>query len=580
MPSPLSVLVQSPFRRRPVGHTTELRRVRVPVPSPIGSTDAIFLMLRRMRGPLIALIMIFAISMLGLTLIPGVDANGHGYHMSLFDAFYVVSYTGTTIGFGELPTTFTTAQRMWMTVTIYATVTGWAYSIGAVFALLQDAGFRRAVNHQRFQRKVRHLREPFYLVVGYGNAGRELAASLDRAGKRLVVLDQSPERIDQLTTDQLHSDVPALAADPRQPTTLGLAGLGSDHLAGVMAVTDDDDVNLGVVMAAHLLREDAHVVARCSHRTNLERMRDFEPDAVINPYDRYGAYLLLGLSHPVTYRLTSWLLREPGTALPEQMARRLGQGRWLVCADSAFGQEVAHDLEQAGHDVTLFDPGDGLPDVGDAVGLVAGTESDTTNLSVAAAARLEHPDIYLSVRQKSADTRALMQSFAPDSVFVATEIVASEAFARAEAPAFWHFIEHAMHQDDEWSAQVLQRIIDRVGDTTPVAHAIILDHHTAPAVCRWLDGGHEMTLGQLLADPNNRDNELALFPTVLVRAGESTHVPDLDTPLRVGDTIGLLTRDHDFDILNGNLTNDVGVEYLATGVDAPSTWVGRLVRRH
>lgn len=578
MPSPLTVLTARPFRRRPVG-TNELRRVRVAVPDPIDSTDAIFLMLRRMRGPLIILVVIFATSMLGLTLIPGVDAAGHRYHMSLFDAFYVVSYTGTTIGFGELPTTFTTAQRMWMTVTIYATVTGWAYSIGAVFSLFQDAGFRRAVNHQRFRRSVRHLREPFYLVVGYGNAGRELAASLDRAGKRLVVLDQSPERIDLLTTDQLRSDVPALVADPRQPTTLGLAGLGSPHLAGVMAVTNDDDVNLSVVMAAHLLREDAHVVARCSQRENLERMHDFAPDAVINPYDRYGSYLLLGLGHPTTARLVSWLLQEPGSDLPPQLAPRLGQGRWVVCADSSFGQEIAHDLEQAGHDVSTFDPRDGLPDVHDAVGLVAGTESDTTNLSVAAAARLQNPDIYLSVRQRSAATRSLMQSFAPDSVFVATELVASEAFARAEAPAFWHFIEYAMQQDDEWAAPVLHQVIDRLGEQTPVAQAITLDARTAPAVCRWLGAGRDLTLGQLLADPNERTRSLALVATVLVRDHHSTYLPPLDTPLRMGDTLGLLTRDHDFDILNGNLTNDVGVEYLATGVDAPSTWLGHLLQR-
>ena len=31
--------------------------------------------------------------------------------MTLFDAFYFMSYTATTIGFGELPWPFTTAQR-------------------------------------------------------------------------------------------------------------------------------------------------------------------------------------------------------------------------------------------------------------------------------------------------------------------------------------------------------------------------------------------------------------------------------------------------------------------------------------
>ena len=71
--------------------------------------------------------------------------------MGFFDAFYFMSYTATTIGFGELPYPFTDAQRLWVTVTIYLTVIGWAYAIGSLLALLQDralpAGARPAALH-------------------------------------------------------------------------------------------------------------------------------------------------------------------------------------------------------------------------------------------------------------------------------------------------------------------------------------------------------------------------------------------------------------------------------------------------
>ena len=49
------------------------------------------------------LILVFSISVVGLALIPGVDPDGEPARMSLFDAFYFMSYTATTIGFGELP---------------------------------------------------------------------------------------------------------------------------------------------------------------------------------------------------------------------------------------------------------------------------------------------------------------------------------------------------------------------------------------------------------------------------------------------------------------------------------------------
>ena len=64
------------------------------------SSPGVFLVLRRMRVPLIVLIVIFAVSVLGLSLIPGQDAQGRPDRMGIFDAFYFMSYTATTIGFG------------------------------------------------------------------------------------------------------------------------------------------------------------------------------------------------------------------------------------------------------------------------------------------------------------------------------------------------------------------------------------------------------------------------------------------------------------------------------------------------
>ncbi len=61
------------------------------------------MILRRLRRPLILIIASFAIATIGLTLAPGVDDHGQTWYMSIFEAFYVISYTATTIGFGEVP---------------------------------------------------------------------------------------------------------------------------------------------------------------------------------------------------------------------------------------------------------------------------------------------------------------------------------------------------------------------------------------------------------------------------------------------------------------------------------------------
>ena len=135
------------------------------------TSGAIFLILRRMRAPLIVLVLVFSISIVGLTLIPGQQPDGGTEPMSIFDAFYFMSYTATTIGFGEIPYPLTTDQRMWVAASIFVSVIGWAYAIGGLLAMVQDRSFRREVATQRFARQVRRMPQPFLIVAGFGEAG-------------------------------------------------------------------------------------------------------------------------------------------------------------------------------------------------------------------------------------------------------------------------------------------------------------------------------------------------------------------------------------------------------------------------
>ena len=110
-----------------------------------------YLFLRRMRPPLVLVILLYTISVFGLAVMPGVDESGHPTEgMGLFHAFYVISYTATTIGFGELPHPYSSAQRIWMTLSIYLTVTGWSYAVVTVVGLLQEPAFQNALKRGRY----------------------------------------------------------------------------------------------------------------------------------------------------------------------------------------------------------------------------------------------------------------------------------------------------------------------------------------------------------------------------------------------------------------------------------------------
>lgn len=561
----------TPARARP----DSLRRVRVEVPAEPPTTDAVFLVLRRMRTPLVVVVSVFALMTFGLSLMPGTDENPE--RLSVFDSFYVISYTGLTIGYGEVPHAFSYPQRMWVTLTIYVAVIAWTYSIAALLALAGDQTFRQAISLQRFSRRVRRVQTPFVLVVGYGQAGEAVCRALEDQGREFVVIDADSQRIQQLALDGYSRDHAGFAASGRDPRILGLAGLGHDMCEAVLALTDNDETNLSVVMSVNLLRPELMVIARCSDRQHAQQMHDFAADVIINPFDRYGAYLVMALRRPSGFRLASWLMSPRGSELPDRL-EHLTDGHWVVCADGTFGFEVTRDLESAGLDVLLVDPAEGRPDVSGAVGFIAGAESDIINMANAAHARIENDELFIAVRQNSTVNEAPLRAFDPDSVFVPTDLLAREAVARITSPNYWSFIDHVLHEDDEWDSRVMDEIVAAVGDETPVSARIDLDFTHAPAAVRWMLS-EKLTVGDLLRDPDDREVRLAAYPAVLVRNGRRTFTPAMDVPLQEGDTLLLLGREHDLGLVQATLFHDSAIEYVAAGRDVATAWVFREVQK-
>jgi voltage-gated potassium channel len=570
--------------------------LRLVAASAAQTSAAIFLVLRRMRAPLIVLIVIFAGTVLGLTLIPGQDAQGRPWRMGFFDAFYVMSYTATTIGFGEIPYPFTYGQRMWVTVSIYLTVIGWAYAIGSLLALLQDRGFRRAVAAQHFTRKVSRLREPFLLIAGFGQTGELLGRSIDALGRRFVVLDVSDERIDGLELDSYYADVPGLAADARIPGNLDAAGLAHPSLEAVAALTDDEEVNLAVVMAAALLRPDVPVVARVTTRTLAERMQAFGSPSMVNPFDRFGDHLRLALKAPASYQLLTWLESGPGGELP---ARGLPprDGRWVVFGYGRLGQEVTRDLRAEGLDVTVVEPhpqsepdvdmvvGDGSDpwvmaqvDLDRAVGFVAGTDNDTTNLSLVAAARRANPSLFIVARQNRPASAPLFAAMEIDALLVPAEVVAHEVYAQLSTPLLWRFLREMPAQGDAWAAELTDRLTRLCGQQLQALWKVRLTPAEGPSLRAWLDSG-DARLGQLLRNPENRDEPLHAVVLVVSRDGQVILAPDDDFVLAEGDELLLAGWAAARRALGTILFVDAVREYVVTGRRVPSSWIWRKLSR-
>ncbi len=558
-----------------------------------------FIILRRMRAPLIVLIVLYAIAVLGLTLVPGVDAEGRpAPPLSFFHAFYFISYTATTIGFGEIPNAFSDAQRLWVTVCIYLTVIGWSYSIVTLLALFQDKAFQNVLVVGRFARRVRHLQEPFYLVCGCGETGALVCRALDELGIRFVIVEAREERVQELDLEDFKTDVPALAADAQTPRVLEMAGLCHPKCCGVLALTNDDGANLAVAIAARLLNPGLSVLARAENAMTAANMASFGTQHIINPFERFAEHFGLAIDAPNSARLIEWVTALPGQPAPE--ARPTPAGDWVVCGHGRFAQPVAQQL--AGHALavavvtpdpaTVVEPplrkvpGTGvgaetLAEAGirNAVGLVAGTDNDVNNLSIAVTAKELNPGLFVVLRQNRIANAPLFDAFPAAAIMVPSRIIAHESLATIITPMLADFLRGVREQSDAWSAAACRQMQESFGNEVPNLWSVALDMREAPAVVQALKGT-PLPLSILSRDFASHDEALNVMPLLLMREDRVHLFPPPQLLLQPGD--GLLfagsreARDRQGLVLN----NANALDYVVTGRERPGGYVWQYLGRN
>lgn len=551
-----------------------------------------YLVLRRLRAPLIALIVVWSLAVLGYVLIPGVDNAGQPYRMDFLHAFYFVSYMGSTIGFGEIPYAFTPAQRYWTIFSIYATVICWFYSIGAVVTIFQDKGFLNLMQHTRFRRRVAKLKDPFFLVCGYGMTGSALVADLSQHGIHVVVVDSDQARIDALELDNHPFDIPRLCADAGDPQVLRDAGVQHVCCQGVLCVTNQDSVNLYVSIASKVLAPARLVISRVSSRETAESLQPFQVDHVVDPFETFAGYLVSMIVTPYQQMVQEWLINPQHR--PAEGAGRAQAGRWIICGYGRFGQALQRRLEAAGLMAVVIDPdpteeereqcrivaGKGTDaaslleaGVRQAVGIVAGAPEDAINLAILKKARELNPAIVTVARQNRPADAGLFRVANMDFTMDPNLIIAQRIAALIKTPLLQRFLTQ-LPVLAETDCQALLQQFDRMVHDQPLeSQALELVPAEAPALHELLQQGQAVALSLLLADPLARERELPLRALLLVRADDARLLPSPDTLLRAGDRILLCGRVAAFRSLAWTLNNENVLRYVHSGSEGASGYL-------
>jgi len=559
--------------------------------------NVFYLMLRRLRLPLIVLIVVYAISVLGLTLIPGVDDQGQPWRMDFFHAIYFVSFLGSTIGFGEIPYAFTDAQRMWTTFIIYSAVVAWLYAIGTILTLIQDQSFRRVLAFSSFARKIARSQEPFYIVCGYGDASSLLVRELTRHHIHCVVVEKDHQKILGLAVEDLAEYVPGLCEDATRSEILIAAGLKHPCCQGVIALTGSDHNNLTIAISCKLLAPQLPVICQSDTQDTAANMDSFGTDYIIDPFEIFASRFAMLFHSPSMYLVYQWMTATMHSPLAD-FTRPPG-GTWLLCGYGRFGKAVQDYIMDEGislriieADIARTEAPDGTIEgrgteadtlteggVTEVAGIIAGTDNDANNLSIIITARQLNPGLFTVGRQNSRSSEEIFKAAKIDMTMQPAEIVARHIIGLILAPLLDDFLRLTHDQNEDWANIIVSRVAGVAEDVTPETWDLTISPLQAPTAFDCLIRSEQVTLANLCTHPQDREQPLPCVPLLIKREKEHLLMPDMQEVLQAGDHILFCGRSEAMRQMAHTANDHQALMYVRTGEDRPSGLVWEWLTR-
>ena len=547
---------------------------------------SLFLVIRRLRLPMLVLIVTFSISILGMTLIPGQDEQGNVYYMSFFDAFYFVSYMASTIGFGETPYGFTYPQRLWVSFCIYMTVIGWIYAVGTIIALMQDKILASQIALAQFRKKIKLIKEPFIIFVGYNLLTKSIIQKLSEEGIRSVVIDKDERRVDEMVLANTLLEIPALQGDMDDPDVLKIAGIEKPECKAVVALTRDDELNLHVAMSAKLLNKRVKVIVEATYDEYEENLHTIGIEIIENPFKIVAKRLYMALRAPSLLLLEQWiydgpLQMQPRDALPTE-------GKYIVCGYGRMGRAIRVALRRAGIEYVFIETnpdivremqeknepiflGEGkdkrlLLDVGikEATCIIAGMSHDFVNLSVVMAAKKLHPGIFTVARQNNIQDHSVFSAANIDRIVTMQSLLINQTYIAIARPLSERFLRQIKNMGSEWGDGLVMTLRQFVGHS-PLKKETAIDDKHAYALCRHIRKNGPVPLHVLFSAL--KDNRLGnkIVALYLKRNNHEYLMPEPSTPVYVGDRLLFAGNAEAFDDLEYIMQNVYELKYALSG---------------
>jgi voltage-gated potassium channel len=208
-----------------------------------------------------------------------------------YDSLYMTVITVGTIGYEEVAPLSPVGRAFNMAV-IFAGFGTMFLVVGTTVDFIFEGHWRQFVEGRRMNRRIDSL-DRHHIVAGMGRVGSVVARQLADEGAPFIIIDKDKDVI-ELADEK---DWIVLAADATDQDSLVQAGV--ERARSLVSTLDTDADNLFVTFTARSLNPDLFIVARSTHESNEDRLRQAGANRVITPNAVSGRRMATMVLHPV-----------------------------------------------------------------------------------------------------------------------------------------------------------------------------------------------------------------------------------------------------------------------------------------
>jgi voltage-gated potassium channel len=190
----------------------------------------------------------------------GVNPNIHNY----FDAIYWSVITISTVGFGDI-SPVTIQGRV---ATLFLVVGGMgviAFSTSIVTTALSEKLL--ILKEEKVIGEANSL-DDFIIICGFGRMGKVLANEFLKVKQKFLIIDQDDETFKHADTQKFL----AVKGDATDSSLLKSIGINAGGATTIIAITDDDAVNLSIILTARSLNPNIRIIARANNTDAKEKL--------------------------------------------------------------------------------------------------------------------------------------------------------------------------------------------------------------------------------------------------------------------------------------------------------------------